>query len=100
MGRKGMQDPEIITVLHQASQVTFFTRGFDFFSKSLCHKNYCIVCLAVGVHEAASFIRRFLKQPLFNVKNNRLGKVIRVSHSELRVFALNSPDFETLQWTK
>ncbi|HMD86248.1 MAG TPA: hypothetical protein VKO18_16265 [Terriglobia bacterium] len=47
VGRSGMQDGEIIPLLHQMESSTFFTRDLGFCRRPLCHTHYCIVCLAV-----------------------------------------------------
>jgi len=61
IGRQGMKDEEIIPFLHQLRHTTFLTRDLGFYDRHLCHANYCLVILAVGQYEAASFIRRFLQ---------------------------------------
>jgi hypothetical protein len=48
IGRKGMQDEEIIPLLHQLNRPTFFTRDSDFYHRPLCHSRYCLVYLDVG----------------------------------------------------
>jgi hypothetical protein len=58
VGRSGMQDAEIIPLLHAMESSTFFTRDLGFYRRHLCHSHYCIVCLAVSPYEAASFKRR------------------------------------------
>ena len=44
----------------RARAVTFFTRDLGFFDPNNRSRDYCIVCLAVGQHEAVSgaFARR------------------------------------------
>ena len=37
LGRKGMQDEEIIPFLLTLRQPTFFTRDLGFYSRQLCH---------------------------------------------------------------
>ena len=65
IGSKGIQDKEIITLLHSLRSSTFFTRDDDFFSRNVCHSGYCLVYLAVKKEEAAVFIRRFLRNKDF-----------------------------------
>ena len=98
IGRQGMKDEEIISLLHQIGPVTFFTRDLDFYHRHLCHANYCLVYLSVGQYEAASFIRRLLKTPTFNTQARRMGKVIRVSHTGMRVWKLHAEREEWLTW--
>lgn len=98
VGRKGMKDEEIIPLLHRLGPVTFFTRDLDFYNPRLCHSRYCLVCLFVGKYDVASFIRRFLRHPIFNTSAKRTGKVIRVSHTGIRMWQLHTEREEELTW--
>lgn len=97
LGRKGMKDEEIIPFLHQLRRPTFFTRDLGFYERHLCHANYCLVCLSVNQYEAASFIRRFLRHPLFKTRSKRMDKVIRVSQAGIRMWQLHGEE-ERLMW--
>ena len=68
MGRKGMKDDDIIPFLHSLSRPTFFTRDLSFYDRNLCHAGYCLVCMAVGKYEAATFVRHLLRYPEFNTQ--------------------------------
>ena len=98
VGRPGMQDGEIIPLLHRLESSTFFTRDLGFYRHPLCHTQYCIVCLAVSPYEAASFNRRFLRHPQFQTQANRLGKVIRASHLGITLWRLHSDKEEKADW--
>jgi len=80
IGRKGMKDREIIPLLHQLNQPTFFTRDDDFYERRLCHAGYCLVYLDVRKEEVAVFVRRVLRHRAFKTKAKRMGNVIRASH--------------------
>jgi hypothetical protein len=97
-GSPGMQDEEIIPLLHRTESSTFFTRDLGFYRGPLCHMQYCIVCLAVSRYEAASFIRRFLRHPQFQTQAMRLGKVIRSSHTGITLWQLHSDTQEKVGW--
>ena len=97
-GRRGMQDAEIIPLLHRMERATFFTRDLGFYSRRLCHPHYCVVCLAVSPYDAASFIRRFLRHPQFETRATRLGKVIRVAHSVITLWRLHFDQEEKVEW--
>jgi hypothetical protein len=99
VGRQGMKDEEIIPVLHRLGPVTFFTRDLGFYYRHLCHTKYCLVCLAVNQYEVASFIRRFLRHPAFNTQVRRMGNVIRVSHTGIRIWRLHAEKEEELAWS-
>ncbi len=60
IGRQGLQDKGIISLLHTLRRPTFFTRDDDFYGCNLCHAGYCLVYLSVRKDESAIFVRRFL----------------------------------------
>jgi hypothetical protein len=99
VGRKGMKDDEIIPFLHSLRRPTFFTRDLGFHDRSLCHTRYCLVCMAVGKYEAATFVRRLLRHPEFNTQARRMGTVIRISRAGLRVWRLHAEQEITLLWS-
>ena len=98
VGRQGIKDEQILPLLHKLPASTFFTRDLGFFRRQLCHAHYCLVCLAVGQYETASFIRRFLRHPTFRKETNRLGKVIRVTHTVIRIRQLHVDTEEEQVW--
>ena len=98
IGWKGMKDREIIPLLHQVNQPTFFTRDSDFYHPNLCHAGYSLAFLDVRKQEVALFVRRLLSYPAFNTKAKRMGKVIRVSHIGLSFWQLHQRTEEHLAW--
>jgi hypothetical protein len=78
LSRAGIQDPDLIPLLHHLKRPMFFTQDRDFFKRSLCHVAYCVVWLDVSNIEVAHYIRRFLCHPVFRTQTQRLGKVVRV----------------------
>jgi hypothetical protein len=100
VGRKGMKDHEIIPFLHQLKQPTFFTRDDDFYERKLCHAGYCLVYLDVRKEEVAIFVRRVLRQPDFNTKAKRMGKVIHASHVGVSVWNHHAEKEEYLDWDR
>jgi hypothetical protein len=98
VGRKGIQDDEIIPLLHQLRRPSFFTRDSDFFDRRLCHQRYCLVYMDVDKYEAALFVRRVLRHPEFDTQVKRMGAVIRVSHRGLAVYRLRTGGLVFLDW--
>ncbi len=84
VSRKGIQDEQIIPLLHSLNRPTFFTRDLGYSDRELCHARYCLVALAVHRYEAAIFTRRFLRHAAFRTRAKRMGKVIRVSSAGIR----------------
>ena len=98
IGRQGMKDEEIIPFFHQLRHTSFFTRDLGFYYRQLSHANYCLVILAVGQYETASFIRRFLQHPQFKTKSKRMGKVVRITHNEIQIWQLYAEKEEHMKW--
>jgi hypothetical protein len=98
VGRKGLLDDAIISLLHHLPRPTFFTRDEGFYQQALCHRAYCLVYLAVGQYEVASFIRRFLQHPMFVSHAKRRGTVVRVGHPALHLSRLYQTTEEKVQW--
>jgi hypothetical protein len=98
IGRLGLKDKEIITLLHGINQPTFFTRDVDFNDPSFCHSRYCLVYLAVRKDEVASFVKRFLRHEAFKIKAKRMGLVVQVSHTGINVWRLNKVEHENVFW--
>jgi hypothetical protein len=74
VGRQGMKDQEILTLLHRLRRPTFFTRDEDFYACHLCHTRYCLVYLAVAKDEVAPFVHRLLRHREFDTIAKRMGK--------------------------
>jgi len=90
LGRKGLKDEEIVVLLRQHRDPTFFTRDAGFYHPNFRHRSYCLVVTSVGQNEVAAFIRRFLRHPDFDTRAKRMGRVIRVSHAGLAVWRLRT----------
>ena len=98
VGRKGMQDDEIIPFLLQRRRTTFFTLDMDFYQRRLCHARYCLVCVDVGQYEAAAFVRRLLRYRQFDTEAKRLATVIRLSQRGLAVWRLHAGAEAHFDW--
>ncbi|MGD2207470.1 MAG: hypothetical protein PVH17_11900 [Anaerolineae bacterium] len=98
VGRQGMDDAEIIPLLHSLRQPTFFTLDDDFYERHLCHAGYCLVYLNVKRSEAAIFVRRLLRHPEFDTQAKRMGAVIRVSHVGLTLWRLHAEEETFIEW--
>jgi hypothetical protein len=89
---------EILRYLHQARQVTFFTRDADFFRARLCHRNYCLVVVDMAEIETAHAIRRFLRHPAFRTKAQRCGKVVKLSPRQITWWEAGERGRHNLIW--
>jgi hypothetical protein len=101
IGRKGMDDTsDILPLLHQQSQPTFFTRDDDFYSRTLSHPGYCLAVLSVPRDQAARYLRRFLQHAEFNTRAKRMGRVVRVSSSGIHYWQRNVEQEQMAQWPR
>ena len=98
VARSGIQDDELIPLLHSLKTPTLFTRDLRFYSRDEPHAGYCIVALAVGQGEVASYVRRFLKHQEFDTNAKRMGKIVYLTHNSLRVRQLRQADETPVAW--
>jgi hypothetical protein len=98
VGHPGMQDEEILPLLHRVEKSTFFTRDLGFYSPHLCHARYGLVCLAVSQYEVASFIRRFLHHPEFHTQARRSGSVVQVRAGGIAFWRLHFEVEQSIGW--
>ncbi len=98
VGRKGIQDDEIIPLLLQLRRPTFFTLDSDFYDRNLCHMGYCLVYMDVRQDEAAVFGRHLLGHKELNTQAKRMGKVIRLSTAELSVWKIHGEKEVKFAW--
>lgn len=89
-----IKDEAIPTVLRSVRQPTFVTTNVaDFWRRIPAHSRYSVVCVALPnerLDELSPLLRRLLRLPEFNTKAKRMGKVIRVSPSQLQYYEQQS----------
>jgi Domain of unknown function (DUF5615) len=98
VGRKGMQDDELIPLLHQLDRPTFFTLDGDFYDRRLCHETYCLVHLDIGEQMVAEYIVRLLRHRQLNTRAKRMGRVIRLASTGLAFWRLRQEQEQRLAW--
>jgi hypothetical protein len=100
VGRRGMKDTQILSLLHSLNQPTFFTLDHGFFKRGLCHAGYCLVYLDVGEEKAAEFIRRTLRHQQLNSWLKRRGAVIRIRPGGISLWRLHDKMMNYLIWKR
>jgi len=98
IGKKGMKDDEIITLLLTKHRPTFFSRDDDFYKRQLCHARYCLVYLSVSRYDAAIFIRRFLRHSKFNTQAKRMGTVVQISQIGIHLWQQHAEEEIFISW--
>jgi hypothetical protein len=99
VGRPEWQDfEEILRHLHRLKTSTFISRDEDFFHRRLRHPNYCIVVVSELVVDTAKDVRRFLRHPSFRTKQQRMGKIVRLSSTGIVWWEINKERQQRLSW--
>ncbi|MDQ6695487.1 MAG: hypothetical protein M3014_13905 [Chloroflexota bacterium] len=99
LGRAGMQDEEIIPLLHHLRQPTFFSRDIDFYKRTLLHAHYCLVYMTIGPDDVANFVRLSLRYSTFDTAAKRMGAVVRVSHTGITLWKMYGDKEIHLDWS-
>ena len=100
VGRPEWQDlEEILRYLHRRKSATFITRDEGFFRRRLCHRTYCIVVVSGLVTETAVYVRRFLRHTAFRAKQQRVGKVVRLSPTRIAWWEVGVEAQQRLSWS-
>jgi hypothetical protein len=100
VSHRGVQDPDIVALLHRLRRVTFFTNDGGFFDWRLCHAASCLVLLDVRADDAACYLRRFLRHPHFNSEAKRMGTVARVHHDGVDFWQRNRAGLQRVAWVE
>lgn len=99
VGRPEWQDfEEILRHLHRLKAITFITRDEDFFHRRLCHSNYSLVVVSGLVIDTAKDVRRFLRHRDFRTKQQRMGKVVRLSSTGMVWWEISKESQQRRSW--
>ena len=86
---KGIQDEDIIPFLHSLKDPTFFSWDSDFYNNKFIHKDYCLVYLDTNKKVIAKFINKFLNLHIFDTKEKRKGKIIKMTPTRIKWHEIN-----------
>lgn len=96
-----IKDDAIPKLLQQESQPTFVTiNDSDFWRKTAINNQFCIVCFALPdsrAREISQWLRRLFDHPLFEMKKNRMGKMIRVGEKEVSYYSVDDMTVRTAE---
>jgi hypothetical protein len=98
VGRAGMDDDEIITLLPHLPRPTFFSLDHDYYTPKWRHARYCLVYIVIEEPQAAYYVRRVLRHPALSTNAKRMGLVIRASPDQITVWRLHSENEEEIAW--
>ncbi|HMC88886.1 MAG TPA: hypothetical protein VKI17_05030 [Gemmataceae bacterium] len=100
VGRLGMKDRDILSLLHSLDRPTFFTLDHGFCKRGLCHAGYCLVHLDVEEERAAEFIRRTLRHRELNARAKRMVAVLRVRSGGIALWRLHARRIVRWSWKR
>jgi hypothetical protein len=85
-----IHDDAIPTLLLQARQSTFVTINVsDFWPRVQSHDGFCIITVVLPQErgrEVPDILRRLFRLPEFKTKASRLGKIVRVTASQIEYY--------------
>ncbi len=98
-----VKDDSIPSLLQQENQPTFVTiNEQDFWRKVNLNRKFCVVCFAMSdsrADEIPARLRTLFEHPLFNTKNKRMGKAIRVAEKEIRYYSVEKTAIQKVEFT-
>ena len=97
---RGIQDEEILPLLHRLNLPSLFTRDLGLYRRRNCHPNYCIICIDASEEQAPSFVRRVLRHRRLNTHRKRVGKIIRVTDSGIKCWHAGDSIEHDISWGK
>lgn len=93
-----MLDDEIISLLRQRKQCTFFTNDEDFYDRRLRHSHFGLFYLAINKNESGIFVRKLLRHPEFDTHKKRMGIVACITPTRLSVWTPNASQEIYVNW--
>ena len=103
-GQRGWADARLLQELHEA-RATFHTLDSDYFMPhlgyphtDLRHPGYCLVFYDLSPDDLVGFLPRFLRQASFRTHAQRLGRVIKVTFSQITAWPFHGDQPETFAW--
>ncbi|MBX7234979.1 MAG: hypothetical protein K1X65_11375 [Caldilineales bacterium] len=96
-----IKDDDIPRLLQKQDQPTLLTiNEKDFWRKVAINDSFCVVCFALPDSKTVlipALLRSLLLLPQFRTKNNRMGKVVRVSEYERLYYSFDERTIRILK---
>ncbi len=97
-----IKDEAVPALLCQHRHATFITTNVsDFWRRAPAHARYCLVCVPLPTdrqEEIPELIFRFLRHEQFRTARRRMGKVVRLSRSEIFYYETGRHAVVKLAW--
>jgi hypothetical protein len=98
-----IKDERVPELLRRLRQPTFVTIDLGFWNRGLRDNKFCILCFALRNDEQdklPDLLRRALRLPEFRTKAARMGKVARISTSDIQYWKLGDERLNRIKWEK
>ena len=98
-----IKDERVPELLRRLRQPTFVTIDMGFWNRGLRDAKFCILCFALRNDEQdqlPDLLRRVLRVPEFHIKASRMGKVARISTSDIQYWKLKDERLNRIKWEK
>ena len=98
-----IKDERVPELLRRLRQPTFVTIDMGFWNRGLRDAKFCILCFALRNDEQdqlPDLLRRVLRVPEFHIKASRMGKVARISTSDIQYWKLKDERLNRIKWGK
>lgn len=97
-----IKDERVPELLRELDEPTFITIDMGFWDRKLTHNKYCILCFPLRndqQDQVPVLLRRLLRLKEFHSKAERMGKVTRVSVSEIEYWQVGDSNPHKLEWS-
>jgi hypothetical protein len=98
ISRSGIDDSQILPLLHLLKYPTFVTWDAGFYRRELTHPKYCIIYLETPQHTIAKTIKRLISRSEFSTRSSRMGKVIHVAATSIRFWQFKVQQEHRIDW--
>lgn len=97
-----IKDERVSELLRHLRQPTFVTIDMGFWNRGLRNARYCILCFPLRndqQDELPNLLRRLFHLREFRSRASRMGKVARVSASDIEYWEVGNQKLHRLAWT-
>lgn len=96
-----IKDDRVLQILWELKRPTFVTIDSGFYDKRHCDRRYCLVYFvltSLEQNQLPDLLRQLLRLPEFETKAARMGKVVRVSKTDVRYWHLKADEEHRFEW--
>lgn len=96
-----IKDDRVPLILREQRQPTFVTIDMGFWDSELRDPRYCILCFPLRndeQHKIPDLVRSLLQLAEFSTKSARMGKLARISLSQIEFWQFGDQQLHRLAW--